>query len=563
MKNPPQTLGEVVQKFSHIEVTEDISLDTPVSVEDGRIYCIAYPGDCWRRSQERFFAPVSVDLHCASIVERLKQTSTGNAYQGDVEAIESTIRRLGYSFDIEAVLRSRKLELFECKHRIFVRCRRHEDDGKLAWSSPHPEKHWEKFVCPVPYQPPLTISTSTLEDIVRVVEFGEKSVPMVKTTRPSGDHWSYQTTGNATRVLMHALHCRRTDAESLYGGLITRPWEAVCQPFGPEYPGGRKWNLNAINWAFDLERCEDWKAECEYWHAVLSHIGADLEPHCREHGFENGCNYVFFLLASIVQQPFEPTPYLFLSGPENSGKSTLHEGFELLVNRGVVKADRALTSQSDFNGEVADALLCVVEETDVARVRGAYNKIKELVTARRISIRKMRTDSYMVDNMTHWIQCANESHACPMFASSTRIQPIYVPRPQQDVPKQQLMKHLKQEGPKFAYALANATLPKQNGRLALPIIDTPTRQRLIDINRPEWVTAIPYLLEDNDEWTGTANDFEKEMIEKHLTHELPRTMRKIKSGLASNSDFLGAHFIDFEIHKHGNHAQRLTLRRTI
>jgi chaperonin GroEL (HSP60 family) len=43
---------------------------------------------------------------------------------------------------------------------------------------------------------------------------------------------------------------------------------------------------------------------------------------------------------------------LFFFGPENSGKSIFHEAFNELVTTGVVMADRALTNQSDFNGEL-------------------------------------------------------------------------------------------------------------------------------------------------------------------------------------------------------------------
>jgi hypothetical protein len=63
-----------------------------------------------------------------------------------------------------------------------------------------------------------------------------------------------------------------------------------------------------------------------------------------------------------------------------------------------------------------------VEEKDIS-VAGAaaYNKIKDWVTSKMISIRKMRTDSYSQPNTTHWVQCANHREACPIFPGDTRI----------------------------------------------------------------------------------------------------------------------------------------------
>jgi hypothetical protein len=53
---------------------------------------------------------------------------------------------------------------------------------------------------------------------------------------------------------------------------------------------------------------------------------------------------------------FETT---FFFGPEHSGKSIFYESLQRLVTKGVVKADRALTSE--FNGELSGAIFCAVE----------------------------------------------------------------------------------------------------------------------------------------------------------------------------------------------------------
>src|SRR5690606_33656401 len=102
-------------------------------------------------------------------------------------------------------------------------------------------------------------------------------------------------------------------------------------------------------------------------------------------------------------------PYLFLYGPQGSGKSIFHEALSLLVTKGIVRADAALISQSGFNGELVSAVLCVIEETDLRQNKTiAYNRIKDWVTGKTINIHVKGGTPYSAANMTHWLQCANE-----------------------------------------------------------------------------------------------------------------------------------------------------------
>lgn len=176
-------------------------------------------------------------------------------------------------------------------------------------------------------------------------------------------------------------------------------------------------------------------------------------------------DYLRAIFASILREPYTRTPYLFLFGPENSGKSIIHEAFSLLVTRGVVKADRSLTNQSDFNSELDGAILCVVEEKNISKASGALEKIKDAVTSPKLSIRKMRTDSFMADNMTHWIQCTQKQEMVPIFEGDTRITMMYVPKPDADIPKQFLMDRMEEEAPAFMRTLMDMELPPLMGRL--------------------------------------------------------------------------------------------------
>ena len=78
-----------------------------------------------------------------------------------------------------------------------------------------------------------------------------------------------------------------------------------------------------------------------------------------------------------------------------------------------------------------------MEEKNVTLTPGAHSRIKEYVTARTLSIRQMRTNTYQVPNTTHWIQCANNQSACPVIAGDTRITVIEVSDllPEQEIPK--------------------------------------------------------------------------------------------------------------------------------
>lgn len=128
----------------------------------------------------------------------------------------------------------------------------------------------------------------------------------------------------------------------------------------------------------------------------------------------------------MFRRPFEHLPFLFLYGGENCGKSMFHESLALLVTRGVIRADRALNN-NDFNGELAGAVLCVVEEINIAANPKALARLRDWTVADIIAIRRMRTDSYELPNTTHWVYCANKQEFCPVLTGDTRIAVVHVP----------------------------------------------------------------------------------------------------------------------------------------
>jgi len=275
------------------------------------------------------------------------------------------------------------------------------------------------------------------------------------------------------------------------GNAVTRQWVLVNLPFHAEYPGGRQWNLGAPQFKYKPAVLEDGeKPHHPHWDLILAHCGGDLDDvvrekeWCQRWGLYSGKDYLTAWTACMFREPFEPLPYLFMYGPQNSGKSTFHEVIALLVTSGVVKADRALTNQNDFNGELANAVLGVVDEVNIAKAGPTvYNKIKEWTTSRYISLHPKRVQVYQQRNCLHFVQTANHRNNCPVFPGDTRITMMHVPPFLKEIPKLILYAALEKEAPHFMHTLLNMSLPTSNTRLRLPVLDTISKEDAADTNQ--------------------------------------------------------------------------------
>ena len=88
-------------------------------------------------------------------------------------------------------------------------------------------------------------------------------------------------------------------------------------------------------------------------------------PWAQKANIKTGADYLKAWVACAFREPFEQLPYIFLWGNQDSGKSIFHEALSVLVTRGgVVQADKVLTAE--FNGELAGAIICAVEEKDIS-----------------------------------------------------------------------------------------------------------------------------------------------------------------------------------------------------
>lgn len=299
-------------------------------------------------------------------------------------------------------------------------------------------------------------------------------------------NWILEGKSNIINVLQAQLpFCKKTDLDQMLGKSILSSWILVNKPFEDEYPGNRNWNKDSAKII-----TQPISGRVNMWWELLDHIGSGLDEAvqnnlwCINNGINSGSEWLFLWIANLFQRPSEPLPYLFLIGEQKTGKSTLHEALALLFyrNRGYVRADQALKSTSGFNAELAHAVLCVVEETNLSDNKLAANRIKDWVTGKTISIRALYHNAFDIDNTSHWIQCANDAHYCPILRGDTRITVITVDRLSEDIPKTTLLSKLNEEVPAFLYEVLNYQLPPIESRLAIPCLDTYDKLNIMEDN---------------------------------------------------------------------------------
>jgi hypothetical protein len=282
------------------------------------------------------------------------------------------------------------------------------------------------------------------------------------------------------------------DMSSLLGGAINKAWTIVNEPFQPEFPGGRVWNLGASQFVYRPIELEEGEVPFHpHWDKVMNHCGCDLDVYipnlewCKTWGIKHGGHYLTAWIACLLRYPFSKLPYLFMYGPQNSGKSIFHEAIGKLITRGVVKADRAITSTSGYNGELLNAVLGVIDEVDISKSGAAtYNKLKEWTTALTLSVHAKYKQVYESRSSLHFVQCANSRSSLPVAGGDTRITAMQVPSLLEEIPKDDvLIPALQREAPAFMRTLMDWNIPGATGRLILPVIETQSKADAIASNR--------------------------------------------------------------------------------
>jgi hypothetical protein len=308
----------------------------------------------------------------------------------------------------------------------------------------------------------------------------------------SDGQWNFEALQHI-KLALESMGVQSHELKQILGSNILKFWKLVNIPFASEYPGNRQWNRNSamIRFAPSVQIPESLGIKCPHWFMILSHIGKSLDeilPNyswASENGILCGADYLIAWVASLFQEPTMPLPYLFLYGPQNSGKSIFHEALSELIINGVVRADNALTSKGNFNAELESAVLGVIEETNIGKNPEAANRIKDWVTSREIQIHRKGATPYMIPNALHFIQCSNEIGACPIFKGDTRVQVFYVDafKTDQHIPKKILLSQLITEAPDFMAYILNYQIPKSPDRLNVPVIETSEKLIIVESNK--------------------------------------------------------------------------------
>jgi hypothetical protein len=396
------------------------------------------------------------------------------------EAARKAAELLGEKFDLPSAFADRIAYLHLKNGRLLLQVEKKATDEAMPSWSGSAKRRWSKLLGTVEED------EVDVDGLIRVLVSPAQENAGIFIRADAGT-WDQHP---ATFVRAFLSSKGIADPEKIIGGETGRRWLRVCMPFQPEYPGNRQWNMKAARLLVTPSAQRDVKHPT--WDMILAHNGQSLTPALRELEWARQANiltggdYLRTLFACIIRHPYDPTPYIFEWGPENSGKSILWEAFTLLIS-GIIKADRILSSQNEFNGELEGAVVCVVEERDISKTPGALSRIKDYVTSPMLSIRRMRTDAYLVPNTTHWFQFSQLTRgesACPIFPGDTRITSIYVPKLEKEIAKPELLIMLKEEASQFMRTLLDMPLPPMIGRLRIPVVETEDKKRFMEESTP-------------------------------------------------------------------------------
>lgn len=299
--------------------------------------------------------------------------------------------------------------------------------------------------------------------------------------------------------------------------LLQKPWILVNVPFGPEEPQPRHWNKDAARLGHEPKQ-----GEHPMWDQVLRVVGRGLDgavrasAWCQDNKITTGGGYLLHWVASLFQQPTVPLPYLFFFGEERVGKSTFHEVLKLLFatsgdrSPGYVIANESLENKGGFNGELAGAVLCVVEEIEVAR--RAHKRIKLWTTGQTILIHEKGATAYTQPNNLHFVQTGNALSDCPLLKGDTRITAAEVYRPEASdrIPKDELMRKCLAEAPAFLWTALHVKLPAMQDRLGVPVLETEDKKGQQLANRD----PLEEFLDKTPEWLSWTDE---QVCDKFLT----------------------------------------------
>jgi hypothetical protein len=398
-----------------------------------------------------------------------------------VEQGKNALLKLGITIEVPNWITGRAMKVREARqdYKILVMISSIKEDAKHDMKGWLEEKNYYRrlFNNPIAGTADDSFALGDFDDIVRhiISENGEELGWVINTDEGS---WIHQPIHNV-KLFLVSKGIGKKDIDIILGRAVNQAWRVVNKPFEPEYPGDRQWNRSSAR--FKIAPTLDGEAlSFPTWQRILVHCGKSLDAPiaenqwCKANGVMTGADYLRLWFASLIRFPQQPLPYLALYGPQDSGKSTLHEAFcQLILDGGYMDGATALESQGGFNGELQDTILCTLEEVDLRNKR-VYAKVKDWVTSAQISIHVKGLTPAKAPNYTHWIQCVNDRDFIPVFPGDTRLTVLFVDSIPNDqkIPKRDLWTLLQKEAPDFLAALLATDIPDSKDRLMVPCIKT-------------------------------------------------------------------------------------------
>ena len=417
-----------------------------------------------------------------------EHTAGGNLFNNTEDARDA-IKSLGIDFEFPEVFKNREIILKKHKDKrlIIIVARENSDDkNSPAFKGWTPEKNkWTKILN-IDVSKPIETQMDNWDSLIRhLISEGNEDFGWVIY---SDNRWNFEPLSNVKATLKF-YGLSPYEADQAIGSMCVHPFIMTNNPFEDEWDKeGRKWNKYAAR----LKYKESSEQMLIYptFQKILNHCGESLNISiknnnwCKLNNINTGYDYLFAWCASLFQQPRTKLPYLFLFGPQNSGKSSFHNMLSMLLINGVVRAEQALTSTGGFNAELEFALLSIVEEINLKKNRTSYERIKDWVTSGKISIHRKGLTPYITTNTNHFVHCANDASACPVFGGDTRVTMAYVGELTKEelIPQHKLEIQLNKEAPDFLAAIKRYKLPEPHDRLGISPLTTDIKEQIEENN---------------------------------------------------------------------------------
>lgn len=182
---------------------------------------------------------------------------------------------------------------------------------------------------------------------------------------------------------------------------------------------------------------------------------------------ENAFNHFMNWLAYLIKHRRPPRTAWVLYGVQGTGKGVLfNHVLSPLIGREYVAMKRLDELEQDFNAYLRKNLLLWIDEaqiSDAKHLSRAMAKINNLVVEPTISIRAMRTDSYMVDNHTSVIFASNKPDPIEIVPTDRRMN-VAKFQPEKLRPTKTFIKLLAKELFAFAHTLLNYDVSEDDAR---------------------------------------------------------------------------------------------------